>query len=95
MATNDEEIFDSAAELARFDEESDKSLQILLEHGFVPDTAEWLTIKRYAQKHNVTIEQVTDWIESGVIPADCIQDIPVHGGIRVIKDIPFSNTTTR
>lgn len=66
--------------------ESDESLKILTAHGFVLDTSIWLTIKRYADKYNLSQQVVVNWINRGVIPADAVQDVPELNNIRLVKD---------
>ncbi len=66
--------------------ESDESLKILTATGFVLDTAIWLTIKRYADKYNLSQQVVVNWINRGVIPADAVQDVPELNNIRLVKD---------
>lgn len=70
----------------KFRRQSEESLRILVEHGFVPDTAEWLTIAHYAKKYDVSQQVVVNWINRSVVPADCVQEIPELNNIRLIKD---------
>ncbi|RRA99217.1 hypothetical protein [Larkinella rosea] len=56
-------------------------------HGL--DQWQWLTIKRYAEKYQITPQVVEDWILSGVIPANCVDVIPVKEAIRIIIDQPY------
>lgn len=69
--------------------QSEASLKILTKHGFVLDTTEWLTIKRYAEKHGISTQNVSNWIARGVIPADCVQDLPELNNLRLVKDQPY------
>lgn len=80
---------DFAAEFAEFRRESEESLKILVEHGFVLDTTQWLTIARYAKKYDVSQQVVVNWISRGVVPADCVQEIPELNNIRLVKDQPY------
>lgn len=77
---------DFNAELAEIQRQSEESLKILTEHGFVLDTTEWLTIARYAKKYDVSQQVVVNWISRGIVPADCLQEIPELNNIRLIKD---------
>ena len=80
---------DLNAETAEFRRQSEESLKILTEHGFVLDTTEWLTIARYAKKYGVSQQVVVNWISRGTVPADCVQEIPELNNIRLIKDQPY------
>ena len=80
---------DFDAELAEIQRESEESLKIFVEHGFVLDTTKWLTIARYAQKYDVSQQVVVNWINRGVVPADCVQEIPELNNIRLVKDQPY------
>lgn len=68
---------------------SQDSLKILTQSGFVLDTAEWLTVANYAKKYGVTQQVVVNWINRGVVPADCIKTLPEINNIRMIKDQPY------
>lgn len=75
--------------VARFEAESDKSIQLARENGIVVDMADWLTINRYAQKYGVSTQAVTNWVSRGVIPADCVTDLPELNDLRLVKDQPY------
>ena len=77
---------DLAAEYAEFKRQSDESIKFLMQHGFVLDTTEWLTIKRYAEKYGVSQQVVVNWISRGVIPADAVKTLPEINNIRLVKD---------
>ena len=53
------------------------------------DMSDWLTIKRYAEKYGVTTQVVTNWMSRGVIPADCVKDVPELNDLRLVKDQPY------
>ncbi len=76
-------------ELADAQRQSDESLKIVEENGFVLDTSQWLTIKRYAEKHGVNMQEVGDWITRGIIPIDCVRDLPEINNIRLVRDQPY------
>lgn len=69
--------------------ESDKSLKLLTAHGFVLDTTEWLTIKRYAEKYGLSQQVVVNWINRGIIPSDAVQDVPELNNMRLVKNQPY------
>lgn len=73
-------------DLANFRQESDASIRLAREAGVTIDLAEWLTIKRYAQRYNLTTQVVTNWISRGIIPADCVMDLPELNNIRLVKN---------
>lgn len=53
------------------------------------DMSEWLTIKRYGERHGLTTQVVTNWIARGIIPADCVRTVPELNDLRLIKDQPY------
>lgn len=57
--------------------------------GSLLDMSDWLTIKHYAEKYSVTTQVVTNWIARGVIPADCVKDVPELNDLRLVKDQPY------
>lgn len=75
------------AEWERLSSGQEQTIALLKQNGFVPDESEWLTVKRYAQKYGMTVEGGAAWIESGVIPANCVQFLDVAGGIHVVKEL--------
>ncbi|MCY7356348.1 MAG: hypothetical protein LH609_02570 [Rudanella sp.] len=75
-----------AKELAEAERQSAESLKVLQQHGFVVDTAEWLTIKRYAEKYGVSQQVVVNWLNRGVVPADCTMVLHEFNDMRLVKD---------
>lgn len=75
--------------LTEAERESARSLKVLQENGFVVDTAEWLTVKRYAERHGLTTQVVTNWMARGVIPADCTLTLPELNGLRLVRNRPY------
>ncbi|MFD2572134.1 hypothetical protein ACFSUS_15935 [Spirosoma soli] len=75
--------------LTDFAKESDKAIQLARENGVQVDLSEWLTIKRYAQRYNTTTQVVTNWIARGIIPADCVMDLPELNDLRLVKNQPY------
>lgn len=73
-------------ELDNFRQKSNRSVQLLREAGVVVDTTEWLTIKRYAERYGVSTQVVTNWINRGVIPADCVMELPELNNLRLVKN---------
>ena len=53
------------------------------------DMSEWLTIKRYAERHGLTTQVVTNWIARSIIPADCVRTVPELNDLRLVKDQPY------
>jgi hypothetical protein len=63
---------------------------VLIEQGKVHLLTEWLTIKEYTQKYNLaSTSVVSNWINIGVIPPDCILETKNFDGIKLIKDKVF------
>lgn len=84
-----QEQIDFDKELAEAERQSAESIKVLQQHGFVVDTAEWLTIKRYAQKYGVSQQVVVNWINRGVVPADCTMILQEFNDMRLVKDQPY------
>ena len=84
-----QEKIDFDRELTEAQNESTQSLKLLLENGFVVDTTEWLTIKRYAERYSLTTQVVTNWMARGVIPADCTLTLPELNDLRLVKNQPY------
>ncbi|QDK82853.1 hypothetical protein EXU85_31300 [Spirosoma sp. KCTC 42546] len=83
------EKIDFDKELADAERETAESLKILTQHGFVLDTTQWLTIKRYAEKYSVSQQVVVNWINRGIIPADSTMVLAELNDIRLVKDQPY------
>lgn len=80
------EKVDFDRELAQAQQEATQSLKLLQENGFVIDTAEWLTIKRYADRYDLSTQVVTNWIARGIIPANCTMTLPELNDLRLVKN---------
>ena len=83
METKEPNLQEEPADLQR---QSTGTLKIITEKGVVIDTAEWLTIKRYAQRYGLSHQVVINWINRGVIPPDCYAAFPELKGLRLVKD---------
>ena len=82
------------AELQRAEAELAATIAYVQSRGVkLPDTlldmSEWLTIKRYAERHGLTTQVVTNWMARGVIPADCVRTVPELNDLRLVKDQPY------
>jgi hypothetical protein len=84
-----QEKIDFDRELAEAQQEAAQTTKILTENGFVIDTTDWLTIKRYAERNGLTTQVVTNWIARGVIPADCTMTLPELNNLRLVKNQPY------
>jgi hypothetical protein len=63
---------------------------VLIEQGKVHLLTEWLTIKEYTLKYNLaSTSVVSNWINRGIIPPDCILETKNFNGIKLIKDRAF------
>ena len=63
---------------------------VLIEQGKVHLLAEWLTIKEYTLKYNLaSTSVVSNWINRGTIPPNCILETKNFNGIKLIKDKAF------
>lgn len=80
---------DLESDLARFRQESDASIALAHESGLTVDLAEWLTVKRYAERYGLTTQVVTHWIARGIIPADCTLTLPELNDIRLVFNQPY------
>ncbi len=87
MLTQRRTNFDT--DLAQFRQESDAAIQLARESGLTVDLAEWLTVKRYAERYGLTTQVVTNWLARGVIPADCTMTLPELNDLRLVKNQPY------
>ncbi|GAB4002175.1 hypothetical protein GCM10028807_60240 [Spirosoma daeguense] len=92
MAQKENDLDD---DLIRAEAELVATIQHLQSLGIkIPDTildkTDWLTVKRYAERYNVTPEIVNNWITNGVIPADCTMVLPELNDIQLVKDQAYS-----
>jgi hypothetical protein len=83
------EKIDFQAELPEMKRHRIETLKIITQHGFVPGDSHWLTIARYAEKYGITPDLVNDWIASGIIPPDYVDELPVLNNIKMVKDQPY------
>ncbi len=72
--------------LDEFKRGRDETLGILKAHGYELDLGDWLTIVNYSKKYGIDSHVVTNWIRRGVIPTDCVVELPVFNNIRMIRD---------
>ena len=86
-----EESLDDA--LARAEAETAASFEYIRSQGLdIPahilefSLSEWLTAKRYASEHGMSVDEVEDWVERGIIPADCTMVVPEIHNIRLVKN---------
>ena len=80
------EKIDFDHELAQAQQDAIQSLKLLQENGFVVDTAEWLTVKRYAERYGLTTQVVTNWMARGIIPANCTMTLPELNNLRLVRN---------
>jgi len=80
---------DLEGDLARFRQQSDASIQLARASGMHVDLTEWLTIKRYAERYDLTTQVVTNWIARGVVPADCTMTLPELNDLRLVRNQPY------
>ncbi|NBA74578.1 hypothetical protein GOQ04_03420 [Emticicia sp. ODNR4P] len=65
----------------------EESKNFLLSEGRVIELSDWLTIKNYCKKYNISEESVvTNWIRRGVIANEDIRIFPEFNNIRLIRD---------
>ena len=76
-------------ELADIQQQSAESLRSVQTPDFTVDLSEWLTVKRYADKYGVSQQVVVNWISRGIVPADCVMEIPELNNIRLVKNQPY------
>ncbi|MFD2936294.1 hypothetical protein [Spirosoma flavum] len=81
-----QETIDFDKELANAQREHDESVKILTQHGYVVDMTQWMTIKDYAKKYNVSTQVISNWISREIIPADSTMVLPELNDIRLVKD---------
>ncbi|GAA4458310.1 hypothetical protein GCM10023189_30350 [Nibrella saemangeumensis] len=73
-------------ELADIQSRTAETLSFLETQGHRLNLAEWVTIAKYAQQHNLSTQVVTNWINRGKIPHDCVIEVPELNNLRLIKD---------
>jgi hypothetical protein len=83
------EIIDFEAERLKIERQSEETIKVLTARGHVLDTSEWLTIARYADKYGLATNVVSNWIARGIVPPDCVEQLPVLNNIKLIKDQPY------
>ena len=94
MATIEKTLIDSDEELKQAEAAFNASLTYLQTRGVqLPESllemSDWLTVKRYAEKYSVTTQVVTNWITRGIIPTDCVKDVPELNDLRLVRDQPY------
>lgn len=54
----------------------------------VYDLREWVTLKEYVLRHEgiTSTNIVSNWISRGVVPADCVVELPDLNGLKLIRD---------
>lgn len=75
--------------LAQFRQESDAAIQLARESGMTVDLAEWITVKRYAERYGLTTQVMTNWLARGIIPADCAMTLPELNDLRLVRNQPY------
>ncbi len=50
---------------------------------------EWITLKDYAVKYNITMSNLSMWIKRNVVPNDSIIVIPELNHMKLVKDQPY------
>jgi hypothetical protein len=78
-------------ELEQLLRESEEALRnYLVINGRPYPTDEWVTIKEYCKRFEITNTQtVTNWIKRGIIPAENVVTVEEYNNIRLIKAIPY------
>lgn len=84
-----EEHLDLDSELCRMEAIRGETYKVIGPLGFVPGTAEWMQLPRYAAKHGLTEKTVTNWINKGIIPANCVAAFPEFHDVQLVKDQPY------
>ena len=77
---------DLIAELEEIKRGQQQTLNFLKSHGHELDLGEWLSVRDYAKKYGTSIQVVVNWINRGIIPADCVEDLPMFNNIRLVRD---------
>ncbi|KAA9349034.1 helix-turn-helix domain-containing protein [Larkinella humicola] len=77
---------DLTAELEEIKRGQQQTLDFLKSHGQELDLGEWLSVRDYAKKYGVSIQVVVNWINRGIIPADCVEDLLMFNNIRMVQD---------
>ena len=76
-------------DLVNFRQQSDHAIELSRATGMTVDLTEWLTIKRYGERYGVSQQVVVNWINRGVVPADCVLTLPEFNDMRLVKNQPY------
>lgn len=78
-------------ELEQLIRESESALRnYLVIKGRPYPTDEWLTVKEYCKRFEISNTQtVTNWIKRGIIPAENVVTVEEYNNIRLVKAIPY------
>jgi hypothetical protein len=78
-------------ELEKLLADSENALRnFLVMKGKPYPTDEWITVKEYCKRFNITNTQtVSNWISRGIIPAENVVIVEEYNNIRLIKALPY------
>ncbi|RIV19709.1 hypothetical protein DYU11_22535 [Fibrisoma montanum] len=70
----------------------DDTRNYLVSQGKAFDLGEWITIASYERKYGVKKNTIMNWIERGIIPAECVIVIEELNNIKLIKNQPYRSS---
>jgi hypothetical protein len=50
---------------------------------------DWMTLSDYCKKYDIKPSRLSNWIERGIIPDDCMIVIPELNGLKLVKNQPY------
>jgi hypothetical protein len=65
------------------------AINYLKHQGIELPLDKWLTIKKYSEMFDVSLQVVNNWITRGIIPPDNIRTIEELNGLRMIKAVKY------
>ncbi len=68
---------------------NEAAVNYLRHNGVELSFDEWLTPKKYAEKFNVSLQVVQNWINRGIVPAENIRVVEELNDLKLIKAVPY------
>ena len=62
----------------------------IIQEGKTYDLSQWATFSQYAQTYGLkSTNIISNWITRGIVPPDCIVDLPHLNGLKLIRCQPY------
>jgi len=80
--------------LDEIDQQAEETLRFLALNGKRYNLDEWLTPAEYAKQYGLrSVNNVTNWMVRGIIPAVDILEVPELNGLRLVRNKPYRETS--